>query len=666
MKITSASQIENMPASGPVFRAAQALLRDIHKRCLPGAAEGTHIRLAAADMPEEKYTIRLEEKVLVVHAGDDLGFIYGLYRISHDLLGIEPFWFWNDQPIQQHEAWTIPADYAADAPCYAVRYRGWFINDEVLLHTWKLDGSKDKPWEMAFESLLRLGGNLVIPGTDRNAHRYRLLASDFGLYVTHHHAEPLGAEMFLRAYPNLTPSYAEHPDLFEKLWQDAIDLQKDHPTVWNIGFRGQGDKPFWIDDPSYDTPESRGQLMSTLIRKQYDLVKAHLPQAVCCTNLYGETMELYQQGQLHLPEDVISIWADNGYGKMVTRRQGNHNPRIHALPHPQQGGRHGLYYHASFYDLQAASHMTMLPNPPSFVRSELTTALSLGVKEYWIINCSNIKPHVYTLDFIAALWQAGDADPDTHLIDYCVRYYGTENAELAAACFRMYYDSALHYGEREDERAGEQFANHCARILVSQWMTNSAVAAGEMKWAIDAPTLKEQVIWYREKCAQAVAGYAALEKNCTYAALDMTGPGAELMRDTLGMQATLLHRTYQGSLLAMESLLHAMEQDWLQAFYLAGKARKWYLQADSAMREREHGHWHLFYFNDCQADVKQSAWLMGVLMGALRVHGDGPHYFRWQRRFLDPPEDAGIMLILNMENHLNNDEIFAAMEARMG
>ena len=472
--------------------------------------------------------------------------------------------------------------------------------------------------------------------------------------------------MFLRAYPDLTTSYAKHPDLFEQLWYNAIQLQKDHPTVWNIGFRGQGDKPFWADDPQYDTPESRGKLMSELIRKQYDFLHAALPGAPCCTNLYGETMELYQQGYLDLPEDVIKIWADNGYGKMVTRRQGNHNPRIRALPREGSTGAHGLYYHASFYDLQAASHMTMLPNPPGFVKRELQEALSLGVADYWIINCSNVKPHVYTLDLIAQLWREGDVDTSAHLLDYCARYYGPENAEAAAGCFRAYYEHALSYGQREDERAGEQFGNHCARMLVSQWMKNAAQPSLDMKWAIDAPTLKEQAAWYREKCRLAVQGYAALERTCARAVLDMTDTGATLMEDTLAMQARLLLHTYEGSLLAMDSLMQAMEEHWLEAFYLAGKAKAAYTAADAAMRQREHGPWHQYYANDCQADVKQSAWLMGVLMGVLRNHGDGPHFYRWQRQFIDPPEDAQIMLILNMENHLNNDELFTLMQARMG
>ena len=56
----------------------------------------------------------------------------------------------------------------------------------------------------------------------------------------------------------------------------------------------------------------------------------------------------------------------------------------------------------------------------------------------------------------------------------------------------------------------------------------------------------------------------------------------------------------------------------------------------------------------------------GLLMGVLRNHGDGPHFYRWQRRFLHAPEDADIALILNMENHLNDDDLFALMQARMG
>lgn len=46
-----------------------------------------------------------------------------------------------------------------------------------------------------------------------------------------------------------------------------------HKIIWNLGFRGQGDTPFWENDPQYDTPEKRGQLISSIMQEQYDLVK---------------------------------------------------------------------------------------------------------------------------------------------------------------------------------------------------------------------------------------------------------------------------------------------------------------------------------------------------------------------------------------------------------
>lgn len=208
--------------------------------CQPPAGE---IRLASGDLPEECFCLDATEDALLLSASDELGFIYGLYEISRRFLGILPFWFWNDQVIEPKVFVEIPAGFRyASLPC-AIRFRGWFINDEVLLADWQIAQNPDRPWEMALEALLRLGGNLVIPGTDRNSEKYRPLASSMGLYVTHHHAEPLGAPIFAREYPDLQASYKKYPEKFQELWRRGIEEQKDRKTVWNLGFRGQGDAP---------------------------------------------------------------------------------------------------------------------------------------------------------------------------------------------------------------------------------------------------------------------------------------------------------------------------------------------------------------------------------------------------------------------------------------
>ncbi len=650
----------------PVMYATRDLERDLSRVCRDTDQTGTNIFLQRGLQEEQCFWLQAEKYGLLLQAADDLGFIYGLYHVSRVFLGIHDFWFWNDQNLIQKEAFLLPDHYAYQSSPYAVRLRGWFINDEVLLHTWSVDRQKDKPWEMAFEALLRCGGNMVIPGTYRNSEYYRKLASERGLSITHHHAEPLGAQMFSRAYPDLKPSYEEHPEKFQLLWERGIAEQKDLKVIWNLGFRGQGDCPFWENDPRYDTQKARGTLISQLIRLQYDLVKKANSQAVCCTNLYGETMELYQEGYLNLPEDVIKIWADNGFGKMVTRRQGNHNPRIPALPREEDHGRHGVYYHVSFYDLQAANHMTMLPNTPEFVQRELCELLKREVRDYWIVNCSNVKPHVYFLDFIAKIWRTGTVDIERHREAYVQNYYGTDHADDIAARLKDYPRYALAYGAHEDEHAGEQFSNHAARILISQYMRDRNKRAEDLLWATDVQSLKKQLFWYRELCGKACNKYELYLQECVRTGTLLSEPARTLYKDSLLLQVELHQSCFLGAFNTCESLISAMEEDYRKAFYYAGKARKAYQAANTAMRNREHGKWHNFYENECLTDVKQTAWVLSGLMSYLRNLGDGPHYYQWQREYLYSEEDRRVMLILNMENHLTDDEIFALMEEKMG
>lgn len=648
----------------PIKRAIDNLKRDLDKVFLASEKKGAQICLVERPSEIECYCLRVSGNKLEIQAGDELGFIYGIYEVSRSILGISNFWFWNDQKVAPQIEIQLPDTYQLESKPFEVRFRGWFINDEVLLHTWCVDRKKEKPWEMVFEALLRCGGNMVIPGTDKNAISYRKLASDMGLFITHHHAEPLGAEMFARAFPHLRASYAEHASKFHKLWKESIEKQKDWKVIWNLGFRGQGDCPFWENDPQYATKQSRGELMSQLIQIQYDMVRQVIPNAVCCTNLYGEIMELYRDGYLKLPDDVIKIWADNGYGKMVTRRQNNHNPRIYALPEEGNTGKHGIYYHVSFYDLQAANHITMLPNTPEFVKEELNNVLEHNVKDFWIINCSNVKPHLYFLDFISNIWRNGNVDVDEHRINYVVEYYGRKNAKEVANCIKAYHAYSVAYGPKEDEHAGEQFANHVVRILISQYLKNSKMAAEELRWATDGDSLKEQVLWYGRLCKKAKNGYLEYETMCQKVAHSMEKEAKRLFQDSILLQAQIHFYCFNGAYHVSESLRYAFKQNYKRAFYEAGKARESYLLGDRAMRDCEHGKWHKFYENECLSDVKQTAWVLEGLMSYLRNLGEGPHFYEWQREFLYPEEDRKVMLILNMENHLKDGELFELMKER--
>lgn len=645
-----------------VRHAAAHLRRDMDKIFTGTDNPGCQIVLTEGRTTKEGFRVGISEGSIQIEASDDLGFIYGLYAVSENLLGVHAFWFWNDQKFEKREEICLPEDYHLESKPFRVKYRGWFVNDEVLLHTWHVDREKDKPWEMVFEALLRCGGNMVIPGTDKNSKRYAGLAAGMGLWITHHHAEPLGAEMFARAYPGLEASYDRYPEKFHGLWQDAIEAQRGRKIIWNLGFRGQGDRPFWDEDDRYQTDEARGKLMGDLIKKQYDMVKAVEPDAVCSTNLYGETMELYQKGCLALPEDVIKIWADNGYGKMVSRRQGNDNPRVCSLPDNREDAN-GIYYHVSFYDLQAANHITMLPNSPEFVKAELMEVLDRGGDDFWIVNCSNVKPHVYYLDFLAQMWKNGEVDIERHRKEFTEKYFDAPSGIFVEENLEAYPRCAAAYGEREDEHAGEQFTNHVTRMLMNQFIKNREKRSDDMLWAAPYDTLNEQVQWYQTVCETGADSYQKYLKECRITDLILTGRSRELFRDFLLLQAQIHCYCFQGALYACNSMMAAFEKDYRRAFYLAGKARKEYLKADQSMRGREHGKWHGFYENECLTDVKQTAWVLEGFMSYVRALGDGPHYYEWQRDYLYSEKDRRVMLIMNMENHLRDAELFALMEA---
>ena len=472
--------------------------------------------------------------------------------------------------------------------------------------------------------------------------------------------------MFASVYPELEARYSEYPDRFRALWQQGIDAQKGMRVVWNIGFRGQGDRPFWEDDPRYDTPAKRGALISSLIRQQYDLVKQSDPDAVCCTNLYGEVMDLYRQGCLDLPADVIKIWADNGYGRMVSRRQGNDNPRVPALPPEGDGGAHGVYYHASFYDLQAASHITMLPNSAGLVCDELKQALARGAEDYWLVNCFNVKPHLPLLDLIARLWQTGEAEPVGHSVAYAQSYYGAAAGWAVSKCLRHYAGAALACGPHEDDHAGDQFYNHVPRMLITQFIAGQDRPAESLRWLCGLPALSAQANWCADRYAAACASYDGYLRECEATAAILTGPARTLFQDSLLLQARLYVLWSEGALAVCQALQAGFVGDWARCFYLAGRAKRAYTAADAAMRAREHGKWIDFYANECQTDVKQTAQLCGYLMSFARTLGEGPHFYEWMRAFGDSEAQRRVMLILNTENHPDDDALWRLMEQRWG
>lgn len=131
--INSRVQIQSEVGGKPVEGAIGRFYRDVEMTVLKSDEPGGTILLRKQDMEPEQYRICVAESdELVVWAGDDLGFIYGLLYLSETYLGIPPFWFWNDVSFNPVERVEITEAEFLSAP-YPVTYRGWFVNDEVLI-----------------------------------------------------------------------------------------------------------------------------------------------------------------------------------------------------------------------------------------------------------------------------------------------------------------------------------------------------------------------------------------------------------------------------------------------------------------------------------------------------------------------------------------------------
>ncbi len=651
--------------SKPILNAIHILERDRDKVFENSSCPDNVILLVKQEgLEEEQYNLDIRDNTIKVSAGDDLGFIYGLLHISEYYLDIKPFWFWMDQKIEIREKVEI------ENSCFVsvkpvVCYRGWFFNDEVLMLKWKFNQDGIAGWKIAFETLLRCGGNMVIPGTDKMSRKNRELAAEMGLWITHHHAEPLGAEMFVRKHPDLKPNFMEYPGLFYQLWEEAVIEQKDYKVIWNLCFRGQGDLPFWNNDTSgrFHTPEKQGRLISELIEKQCQIVRKHVKSPVFCTNLYGEIMELYEEGYIELPSDIIKVRADNGFGKMVTRRRDNHNARVSSMPDKKDRGAQGIYYHVSFYDLQAANHITMLPNSVSFVDRELSEVICNGGDDFWVINCSNVRPHVYYLDAVRKKWSGRTITDEIQSQEFCTDYY--DGLKQVASCYQKYPESMPAYGKNEDEHIGEQYYTENLRIAAHQFLLDRTKNAEELYWIAGNVSLGQQVEQVCALCRNDLNKLSGLYHHCSLVSERLIGDKKLLFDSNLFLQTKIHYYCAKGVTIFGDAFQAFERKEYRKAFVLFGKSAELFDNAKEQMRMAEYGVWEDFYLNDCLADVKHTAYMIKKMMGVVREYGDNVRHDKWYREFCYSKEDQSVFLLLVTDNHRTDWELYQIMKERM-
>ena len=384
----------------------------------------------------------------VVLAGSDLrGTIYAIYQFSQDFLGVDPMYYWTDKEPAKRAGIAIPASFSHAFPPPLFKYRGFFINDEDLLTGWAPGEKTDHTgislavWDKIYETILRLKGNMVVPGTwifptDPQVK----LVGERGLIMTQHHALPLGVNV--ARWPNGVPyNYSTHPEIIERAWKNAVAAYDPHQEIlWSVGLRGLSDTSYATMDPSVVGDDKRlGMLISKAIAKQIEIVRAMHPDAQFVTDFWQEGTHLVRNGDLVIPPGVIHVWADTGYGLL------------------QDGGQvardDGAYYHVAMLNGRANQLSEMVP--VERIYSELGRYIKAGATQYFLVNTSDIRPVSMTARAVmdvawGGLPPQGVAGAHAYYRDWASSEFGVKAAEPVAKVYEEYFKAFSHIpaGER--------------------------------------------------------------------------------------------------------------------------------------------------------------------------------------------------------------------------
>ena len=631
--------------SEPLRRALARFDRDLEMTLAPGdlVPAGQITLVLAPQLPPEQYVIDLQgDGAMVIRAADDLGAVYALLHLSHTALGVQPLWFWNDQRFEKRDLAAYPAEHTAARPA-AVGLRGWSFTGGQLLRNWNA-GAPGLNWEMAFEALLRLGGNFVAlpagPAAD--------LAAAMGLWRLQPADLPLEAAPFDSRYPGRPAAWADSEAEYKTLWAAAVEQHKQQKLIWRIGLPGSGGT--LLPDLDRQPLARQGALVSRVLRAQIDTVRAALPAAPLCVALDGKLAALERAGVLDLPEEVIRLWPDNGYGKFVAARRGQNDPRTPQLPRPDGAGRQGVYFHAAVSDGQAGNCLTMRAAPLEAAAQELCDAFEQGARAMWLVCAGSVKPHTYPLDALAALWRNVDTDIPTHRAAYLNAYYRAPDGwalqpgqlDDLDTCLKAWAQNTVAFGSWPDQRAGEQLMVCAARAAATAWLAGRTRSqAPALCWAAGDRPFAEQLAWLRQVCAAALPGFDTLQAGCEYAARHTT----RLWKDTVLAQVRLYRCCLQGMIALCDAWRAWTDGSWQQCFVRLGCAAAAFEDARRVLGGCAHGRWKSFYQQEETAtDLGRTVWVLRALMALPRAAGDGPDYTRWQRAALGDKAPAAALL----------------------
>jgi hypothetical protein len=552
---------------------------------------------------------REASQVLCLSGADMRGVIYAIYEFSRAYLGIDPMYLWTDKMPSRRVTIAIPTTFEKTYRGPAFRYRGFFINDEDLLTGWapakngEQSGISLAVWDNIYETILRLKGDMVVPGTwifpdDAQIH----LATERGLVISQHHAMPVGLNV-ARWPAGVTYNFTTDSGTLAKAWTNAVrSYQPDEEILWTVGLRGLSDIGYDSMDSSVrGNDKALGELISKAIATQMSIVRKVRPDAEFISDLWQEGARLMRAGYLTVPPEVTLVWADTGYGVLQDNGAAS--------------AGNGVYYHVAMMNFEANQLSEMVP--VSRIYSELGRFEKAKATGYLLLNTSDIRPVAMTAQAVmdtgwyGAPAETADADR-TYYQRWSAEEYGARSAEAVAAVYRDYFTAPAVHGEPKREY-GDQFYHTEIRKLLLDTMTEAPIAFmpdQAPKWETphlmdypDAPQVKARIDSDIELCEAAEARWDAVWQEAVQAESLVASPRRDYYQASVLTMIQINRQSNRALLLVARALKDAHEGHRELAQRDAREALEALDEIQQAKSKAEYGKWKNWYRGD---------WLTGV------------------------------------------------------
>jgi hypothetical protein len=354
-------------------------------------------------------------RALVIAGSDPRGTIFGIYDLSKRI-GVSPWYYWDDVSPQKHAAvYVLPGRHSQGEP--AVKYRGFFINDEdPALGTWarntfgpapnprRSHGFERQFYAKVFEVLLRLKGNYLWPAVWGRSlfdddPQNQALAAEFGVVMgTSHEAPMMRAQDEWNRYGQAGGpyggtgefSFVRNADAIQRYWADGVRRMNGFESIVTVGMRGNGDTGM---------EDAAGiELMNQIVTAQRGIltqVTGQPPTAIPQVwTLYKEVQQYWEDG-MRAPADVTINWCDDNWGNLR---------KLPNLSDPPRAGGYGIYYHFDYVG-GGRNYKWNDTSPLANVWEQLHLAYEYGVDRLWMVNVGDLKNNEHPLElFMDYAW----------------------------------------------------------------------------------------------------------------------------------------------------------------------------------------------------------------------------------------------------------------------